>query len=106
MKRELVLIIIVKPSGPPKGNLFEIVFADGHSPLFFRLAEHRKEHAGEDGDDSDNNEQFDEREGATSVWSIPVHGVTQSPQCDEFVKRESTNFAVSFRGFHTFDSEY
>src|SRR5688500_7050905 len=65
MKGKRILIVIVHPCRPRKSNLLEVIFAEDHAPLFFCLTEHGKEHAGKDGDDSDNDQQFDEREGAT-----------------------------------------
>ena len=58
------LIVVVRgPQGEPEAELFQVVGAFDALRTGLRAAEGRQEQAGKNGDDSDDDEQLDEREG-------------------------------------------
>jgi hypothetical protein len=50
-----------------ESNLFEVVFALGSASSFAGLLDGGEQESDENGDDCDDNQQFDEREGATTA---------------------------------------
>ena len=63
--------VVLDGDGEGYIDLTKIVFAGGTARFFFRGGEGREQKSSEDGDDRDDHEQFDEREGGRFCFSFP-----------------------------------
>src|SRR5688572_6498983 len=71
----IAVVVLVRVLIPRKVELLDIVHAHRALSLGFRLAERGQEHAGENGDDCDDYEKLDQREGsARRGASKSAHG--------------------------------
>src|SRR5690606_6925145 len=58
------IVVIARPKAETEVDLLEIVHAGDALGFGFGATERRQQHAGEDGDDRDDDEEFDQGEGA------------------------------------------
>ena len=69
--KDFVVVILIHEEGI--APLLDVVQATYGFGLFFRLGERRQQHGRENGDDGDDHQQFNEREGGRDFFREQVH---------------------------------